>query len=190
MKRRRLVLIGFIVVAAVQLYVPFSMIWEREEIIDAGRLYKFRSAPIDPADPLRGRYVVLSYQDNYVEIPGDSIFFSGQNVYVIIENDASGFAKIVDIKLKKPSSETDFVKAEIASVSYSSDMSSIYVDYPFNRYYMEESKAPLAEELQNEAALDSSSITHVEVQILEGEAAVQGIYIDGVSIEELLTDPN
>jgi len=189
MKNKRLILILFILVATAQLYVPISMIMESEEIVDEGRVYKFRTRPIDPVDPLRGRYVVLNFQNNYIEIPGDSIYYEGQDIFVILKKDASGFMDIDHLVQEKPIGDIDFVNAKVGSLIYRNNTSKIHVIYPFNRYYMEEFKAPLAEEIQNDAARDSTTVTYVEVKVKEGRAVIQDIIVDGISIDDLVMDP-
>lgn len=189
MDRKHLILILFILVASAQLYVPTSMIMESVEIVDEGMVYKFRTMPIDPVDPLRGRYIVLNFQNNYIEVPGDSIYHGGQDVYIILKKDQAGFMDIDQIALEMPPDRYDFVIAEIERISYKDDTSRIHVNYPFSRYYMEEFKAPAAEEIQIESARDSNAVTYVEVKVKDGKAVIQNIFVDGISINELVTDP-
>ena len=54
----KLRLIIFLVVALAQISVPASMIWKRQRTLREGRLWKFRTAPVDPVDAMRGRYLV------------------------------------------------------------------------------------------------------------------------------------
>lgn len=54
MTNKKTLLSVFILVAIVQLYVPAKMILDREDILDTGKEYKFKTEPIDPNDPFRG----------------------------------------------------------------------------------------------------------------------------------------
>lgn len=71
MNKKKILLLSFFLVAVVQLYVPSKMIWDREEVLRTGTEYKFRTAPIDPTDPFRGKYITLRFDDNTVDIPGE-----------------------------------------------------------------------------------------------------------------------
>ena len=55
MIKMKILLSVFILVALVQLFVPAKMILDREDILDMGKEYKFKTEPIDPNDPFRGK---------------------------------------------------------------------------------------------------------------------------------------
>ena len=59
MKSLRLLL--FLVVGLAQLAVPASVVWKRTQTLKEGRVWKFRTAPVDPEDAFRGRYVSLQF---------------------------------------------------------------------------------------------------------------------------------
>ena len=67
MKTLRIVI--FIVVAMVQFSVPASVVWKRERTLKHGRVWKFRTAPVDPIDAIRGRYVRLRFAAE--EVPAE-----------------------------------------------------------------------------------------------------------------------
>ena len=117
------------------------MILDREDILEHGKAYKFRTQPVDPNDPMRGKYITLGFVDDFIEIQGDSSFLGAHEIFVIVEENDLGFAIIENIGLNEPSDDTDFVKAKISQVSYYEDTANIYIQYPFDRYYMEEFKA-------------------------------------------------
>ncbi len=45
-----------------------SLIAKHERVLREGTVHRFRTRPIDPADPFQGRYVQLVYERDY--IPG------------------------------------------------------------------------------------------------------------------------
>jgi uncharacterized membrane-anchored protein len=186
MRYKPLILSLFFLVALAQLYIPASMILDREEVIEEGKVYKFKTRPIDPADPLRGRYLILGYEDDYVAVPGDTSLYAGQDIYVVLKEDEQGFMNIADLAKAKPSGSNAFVKAQINRVNYRDDTSHVYIQYPFDRYYMEEFKAPLAEEVQNLSARDSGSISYALVKVKDGEAVLTDVLVDGISIHKLI----
>ncbi len=80
---------AFVLHAAVML----SMIVRREVTLSRGELFRFRTAPVDPHDAFRGKYVSVDVQGagpftNRVE------FRRGQRLYGALEVDQSGIASI------------------------------------------------------------------------------------------------
>ena len=61
-KKTQIVL--FVLVALAQLYVPAKMIWDQEDVLKNGSEYKFKTDPVDPNDPFRGKYITLSFDNN------------------------------------------------------------------------------------------------------------------------------
>lgn len=65
----KLKIILLIVLFAIQLAIPGYMIFEQNQILTEGTAYKFKTRPIDPYDPFRGRYVTLAFEANQEVIP-------------------------------------------------------------------------------------------------------------------------
>ncbi|MCG8310671.1 MAG: GDYXXLXY domain-containing protein [Cytophagales bacterium] len=186
MKNKSVLLGLFILVAVAQIYVPASMIMEREDVLKKGKLWKFKTRPIDPNDPMRGKYITLAYENNVYKIPGDSTFFSGQEVFVVLKEDENGYSTIDKVEIDRPPADAEYVKAEIWYVNYYEDTARISIRYPFDRFYMEEYKAPEAERLYNEFSRDSTTVTYAVVKIKDGEAVLEDVVVDGVSIAEII----
>jgi uncharacterized membrane-anchored protein len=176
----------FLIVSAVQLYVPASMIFGREKVLAQGAAYKFRIAPVDPNDPMRGKYMVLSFEDNFIDLSEDSELAPGDPIFVHLSKDSDGFARINGLSIDRPTEVGDFLLASVGTVINNEGSKRIYVDYPFDRYYVQEYKAPKAEKLYRERSRNNGNISWALVRILEGEAALEDVMIDGVSIQELL----
>lgn len=51
-----------VLLCVIQLAVPAFMIVRREHALSMGRAFKFRTAPVDPYDAYRGRYVALNFE--------------------------------------------------------------------------------------------------------------------------------
>ncbi len=189
MNNKYFLLIIFVFVAAAQIYVPASMILEREDILTTGKTFKFKTAPVDPNDPMRGKYITLSFDANSFKTYGEQQFNQGENVFVHLKDDLEGFVEIENISAENPGKEIDFVKAEIWYINYNNDTSDISISYPFDRYYMEESKALKAETMYAESLSDSTTTTYAVVKIKDGEAVLEDVMIDGISIKELVGSP-
>lgn len=185
MDNKMLVLPAFILMALAQLYVPASMIMDREEVLATGTEYKFKTAPIDPNDPFRGKYITLDYADNTVTVPTEDGWTIGESVYVLLEKGPDGYARAVSVSKKKPDSDNGFVEAKVLYTT-SDGRNELTVEYPFDRLYMEESKASEAESVYRETQVDSGQVAYALVSVLDGDAVLKDIYLDGVSIREIV----
>ena len=183
--KKKILLPAFIIMALLQLYVPAKMISGKENVLAEGNEFMFKTAPIDPSDPFRGKYIVLSFEENTAQVANAEDWNSGDPVYVSLTKNEEGFAKILTISKDEPLETPDYVKANI-QYTVSDSISHIMVEYPFDRYYMEESKAPQAEIAYNESARDSTQITYALVSVKNGDAVLQGVFINGVPIREII----
>lgn len=185
MTNKKILLSVFILVALVQLYAPAKMILDREDILNTGKEYKFKTEPIDPSDPFRGKYITLRYKEDTIGIQNEADWLRGETIYVFLTSDNEGFAKIKSVSKENQTIDPDFLKTK---VSYVTDNGSnkLTIDYPFDRYYMEESKAYDAELTYRESQLDSSQIAYALVRIKHGEAVLTDVLINGVPIREIV----
>jgi len=186
MKNKYLLLLAFVFVAAAQIYIPASMIFDSEDILKTGKTYKFITAPVDPNDPFRGRYITLGFDQNIFKIDGETDFIGGEDIFVVLHENEDGFAEIIDLTHEKPGNKMDFVKAKINSISSHKDTTSIFIDYPFNRFYMEENKASIAEEAFIESQRHPGKTTYALVKIKDGNAVLEDVMIDGQSLKEII----
>src|SRR5881409_3754122 len=91
MKMLRILIFG--VVALAQLAVPATMVWQRDQTLKQGRVWKFRTAPVDPVDVIRGRYIALRFAAE--EFAATAKFEAGDNsVYAVLKEGTDGFAQI------------------------------------------------------------------------------------------------
>lgn len=185
MKSKKISLTAFIVVAIIQLAIPAKMIWDKERILETGKEFKFETAPIDPSDPFRGKYIVLQYKENTVQVDSEDPWVEGEKIYVILKTDAKGFAAIDNVSKEKPADNTDFVRAKVQFTS-GVHSKTLGISYPFDRFYMEESKAYDAEQAYLKSQLDSTKTTYALVNIKNGEAVLKDVLIDGTSIAEIV----
>jgi hypothetical protein len=63
-----------------------------------------------------------------------------------------------------------------------SDSAYLNLDFSFNIFYMEESKAGAAETAYFEASRDTNSVAYASVSVLNGEAVISNVYINGVAL--------
>ncbi|NOQ72708.1 MAG: hypothetical protein GQ574_11930 [Crocinitomix sp.] len=154
MSRNKIIFLVFAFVALAQIAVPAMMIFEREHVLNEGREYKFRSAPRDPYDPFRGKYITMQYVSNQTQVSVSEEWESGETVYVQFMEDEDGFAIIESVSKSAPDNTSDYLKTTVQyfdNYDYEEEgTATLSIYYPFDRFYMEESKAFEAEMAYNE----------------------------------------
>ncbi|MEM6346200.1 MAG: GDYXXLXY domain-containing protein [Bacteroidota bacterium] len=174
----------FVLLALVQLYIPANMIWQQQKTITQGKAYRFETAPVDPNDPFRGKYITLRFTaEDYSPEDWDAIPSRGK-INVLLGEDENGLAKVIGLQSSEPEAGVDYFKAEIGYKNKSRQIVSLY--FPFDKFYMEESKAYEAELAHRRARRDSSQLTYALVMVRDGETALEDVIIDGVSIKEVV----
>ena len=185
MINKRSLIAVFIIVAIIQLAVPAKMIWDNESTLKSGKEFKFETAPVDPTDPFRGKYITLEFKENSYNIEPGTKWQEGENVYVILNTNSKGFATIKNLSKEKPAEGLDYVKAKIQYIT-GPQLDNVIISYPFDRFYMEEFKAYEAEKAYNETQLNSIKTTYALVNIRQGKAALKDVMIDGISIVDIV----
>ena len=173
------------VAVAAQLAVPAGMIVRRELVLHRGVALRFRTAPVDPYDAFRGRYVALGFDERSALC--EDKFRAHQSIYVRAETGTNGFAHLAEAA-RQPGGTGVWFRA---SANYSTDGKSVTVDLPFDRFYMDEKSAPQAEKLyreinrRNRPAADKRE-TWLQVRVYRGLAVPEELYVDGRPIREAL----
>jgi uncharacterized membrane-anchored protein len=182
MKRIRVLI--FILVALAQLAVPAMLAWERIQTLAHGRVWKFKTAPIDPEDAIRGRYVGLRFAAESFPAPApaksDQIE-AGSTVYVVLKEDANGFAQVDHVSPTELKGD-NVVKAR--SGYSSEDTQKIW--FPFDTYWLTEKSAPAAETAYRENSRRGKENAYVTVRVRDGDAALEQLYIDDKPLAEYL----
>ena len=184
MNSKKIILIAFVLVALVQIYVPAKIILNRSIVLSSGKEFKFKTAPIDPSDPFRGKYINLTFNENTIDIQNKENWTNGENVFVLLTTDNNGFAKIKSVSKAKPLDSRDFLKAKVDYIIY--DGPKLVIEYPFDRFYMEESKAYDAEMTYRRSSRDTSLVTYALVNIKNGESVLKDVMINGIPIREIV----
>lgn len=186
MKHKFIIATVFVIMVVAQLFIPAQMILERENVLNTGHSFKFKTAPVDPYDPFRGKYVTLNYSETnfYVD---DSTWNGQGKAYVLIKEDDEGFASISDVVREEPSETQDFIYCDIRYNTWN-EPHYISVEYPFDRFYMEESKAQEAETFVRQFAIDSNEVTYAMVSIKDGQAVIKDVYIGDKPIKDYVID--
>lgn len=176
--KRNLLLLLLLIFA--QLFVPGKMIYDHEAILNSGKVFKFKTAPVDPSDPVRGKYITLQFEANRFYTTRNAAWYSNQEVFATLDVDKDGFAKIANVSSSQPESG-DYIKTNI-DYYQNSDSAFIALNFPFTKFYMEESKAAPAEKAYFDAARDTTSVTYAKVSVLNGRAVISNVFIKDVPL--------
>lgn len=179
----RIALVGLAVLA--QLAVPISMIVKHERTLTDGELFRFRTAPVDPVDAFRGRYVALALEDATAPaLPGVSLL-SRQRVYALLGTGDDGFARVTELALERPERGA-FIEARV--YYQDPDTGRVHLHMPLDRYYMPEDLAPRAESVYRQRGGADDSF--IAVRVRDGFSVIEDLYVAGQPIRELLAaDP-
>jgi uncharacterized membrane-anchored protein len=174
MKTLRLIL--FILVALAQLAVPGSLIWKRERTLRHGSVWRFRTAPVDPVDVFRGRYLALQFEEEAREIAPPANASDQQAVYVTLRRVPEGFAEIDQVTIAPPRGD-DFIEAQLHGKM---------VSLPFDKYWVTERDAPAADAAYRAASRPDKRSAYVTVRVFRGDAALEQLYLDDLPLREYL----
>lgn len=170
----------FFLVCLVQLAAPASMIWKQERALAHGQPFKIHTAPVDPYDAFRGKYVALNFREGLPKLPANIPPSFRGKVYAPVIVGEDGFARFGEAALSPPQS------GPYLTLSVESGYPGQDLRLPFDRYYMEETKAPAAEAAYSKATRDKDA--YVVVRILDGDWAVENLFVGGKPITDALRE--
>jgi uncharacterized membrane-anchored protein len=176
------IVVLFVIMVAVQWSVPISMIYQRESTRMQGKLFRFETTPIDPSDPFRGKYVTLNFviatfKNNFADVT------DGMEVFVTVASDSNGVAQIINLSKSPPTNSADFFKATVESYNNNT----ISLTFPFERFYLEESKAADVENIYNQNNRDNKrKPAYAEVYVFNGNVYLSDVKIEGKSVVDMV----
>ena len=181
----------FVLAALAQLAFPAALIARYESTLRLGAAYRMKTAPVDPVDVFRGRYVTLSFDVPPAPWRGSGPPASGSEVYALLDVGPDGFGRVREVAADKPA-RGDWLTVK-ASPEYRYEAGetrftgNVSVTLPFDRFYMDETKAADAERRYREAnrAADPSAGAPVEswalVRVRGGAGVLEDLVIGGTS---------
>ncbi|HUH28355.1 GDYXXLXY domain-containing protein [Gelidibacter sp.] len=171
----------FLVVVVAQIFVPAQLIFDQNKVLSKGVPYKFKTQPVDPSDPFKGKYIRLNFEANTAPSK-DSTWSFGTPIYVGLGTDSLGFAK-VDAISRELVEDSNFIKAKVDWYDLQDKI--VHFSFPFDTFYMNETKAYDAELAYFEAQRDSlPNNTYAVVYVLHGKAVLDNVFINHVPIAE------
>ena len=178
MKNLRLIL--FFVVGLAQLAVPASVVWKRTRTLQEGRVWKFRTAPVDPEDALRGRYVSLQFAAE--DYPANQQMNEDAG-YATLKEGPEGFAEVENLSATPVEMSGDNVLKVKVRGWYNNLQ---HLEFPFDRYWVSEKLAPAAEAAYFANSTRKKMNAYVTVRVRRNDAAFEELYIDIRPLKEYL----
>lgn len=169
----------FVLVALAQLSVPGLVAWGRHQTLKHGRVWKLKTAPIDPEDAVRGRYVMLSFAAE--EFPQPHALLTSVPVYALLKESSDGFAEIDQISAT-PVRGDNVIK--VKPLNFWSGKQ--HVAFPFDRFWLTEKIASEAETAYRENSRRGKENAYVTVRVRNGDAALEQLYIDNQPLADYL----
>lgn len=186
---KKLILPAFALMVLAQWMVPVKMILDSEAVLTNGTGYKFRTEPIDPSDPFRGKYVTLRFNAERFETDTLYKYDEGQEVYALLGRDSAGYARIDRLYPDLPANlDYDILKTTIGYVWINHGKQMINLNFSFDRFYMEESKASDAERIYWNAQRDSTQVAYAVVKIRNGQGIIENVMINDRPILEIVRE--
>ncbi len=181
MSRTRILALVFLLIALVQIALPAGRIRLYERTLRDGKAFKFRTAPVDPYDAFRGRYVALRFEAGDAAWSEKEPAGHDQTIFALVEIGADGFARFVSASPNPPASG-DYLKAKSG---YGSNDKQVQVQVPFDRFYMEEKLAPEAERVYREhSANRSERDAYAIVRIRDGLGVIEQVFVGDKPLSE------
>lgn len=179
-----------------------TIIIRRELTLRSGEVCRFETAPVDPFDAFRGQYVQLSYKALSSGVLSDRSFTAKTWCYLLLTTDTNGYQIVSSITDSKPTSGTfirtrvrysyeDHIEKPTPDNKYHREPTGkwkVYLNLPFDRYYMPEKLAPQAETAYRAANRVSRKEKQAvaRVRIWRGMVVIEDIEIDGKPIREVI----
>ncbi|MFW6413921.1 MAG: GDYXXLXY domain-containing protein [Verrucomicrobiota bacterium] len=180
--KKKMAIATFACIAVIQVLTPLSMIYKREATLNRGRQFKFDTAPVDPYDAFRGRYVALRIAAEREPLKVENgRELQGRKVHVSIKGREDGFAELTGVSEDAPAHD-NYIDCRVTRASGSK----VYVNLPFDRYYMDEYEAPAAERAYWRSSGDTDREAYVTVRVRSGFAVLEELYIQDLPISEFL----
>ncbi|NLV39657.1 MAG: GDYXXLXY domain-containing protein [Candidatus Hydrogenedentes bacterium] len=184
MKTLKLVLLGALALA--QLAVPARMFLDQHAVLTRGERLKIRCAPLDPVNPFMGRYVQLNLSAE-VAAPGTRPARTGEmhDAWVTYTLDEEGFVNPTALHWVRPKDTPSLKVRTWGRV----DEGKTTFSYPFDRYYMNEKRAPEVDRLLMRGRFSALTVpAHVTVRVLGDTAVLEELFLDDKPVLEYLRE--
>lgn len=155
--------------------------------ISKGTEIKFQCRIYDPYDLIKGRYIQLSFEQETQSVSKFKNYDAEKKnlrrrettIYCIVKEDDG---EIIELRTTRPQGGLFFT----ALLDRYND-NWIYLTFPFNKYYMQENYAPIAESIIREKGRDDNTFATVSID-RRGNTRIVRMEIGGELLEDLVTE--
>ncbi|NND33678.1 MAG: GDYXXLXY domain-containing protein [Saprospiraceae bacterium] len=182
---KKIAIYGLVLLCFIQIYVAARMIYAYENVLTTGTSFKLRIAPVDPTDPFRGKYITLRFRDNTLKVAKASDWPQGSRAYVTFVEDSLGFARADDIFAQPLPGREDYLEIMIENIIDHPDEQLVYLAFPFDRFYLEESRAAEAERLYQEALASGMTEAYAHILVKNGHGTLADVIVGDKSVKNL-----
>lgn len=186
MKSKKIQIIFLTALFLGQLFILGNMAYQHDQIASSGEQLKFRIRPVDPHDPFRGKYITLDFEDDSSPIQWNESLFSNGKTFVQFEVAEDGYARIAHIQ-GHAFANGPYLELPTESIR-KRYKGNVYVDFPFDRFYMEESKAPRAERELRANPQNEELESYALVAFKNGKAVLLDVVVGEKSIKDFVQD--
>ena len=188
-----------LIVAFLQLLAVGERIYRYESVLSHGKRFLFKTAPVDPYDLFRGRYVAVSQENLKIPIEeGRAEDFPYRSVaWAQLAVGPDGFARFASISRERTGGDEVKVRVAWAGQDSESHFAAlgpnlerprkpgyfVNIEPPFDRYYMNEKSAPKAESAYRRASRDNACLA---VRVADGVGVIEELLIDGMPVRQWL----
>ena len=177
--------IVFAMAALAQWVVPLFGVWQHEQVVARGVTVKIQCLAPDPYDPLRGRYLAVRPQETNVAAPPGLPSDEAVPVWATLALGEDGLATIESLSLEPVAGPT-VIRLIARLTPCRDDKDKAWVQWPFDRLYVNERIAPEADAIMAQRLRDEKTVVVGEVRLLDGRAVLTDILVDGIPIRELV----
>jgi hypothetical protein len=170
----------FALAVAAQWLVPLAGVWRQERVLARGATVRIECAAPDPSDPLRGRYLAVQPTETRAPAPPGMPRRRVVHVWATLAVGGDGLARIESLAVEPVRGPTVIrLVARRAWENGGQESAEVALDWPIDRFYLNEQLAPGADKLV------AGKTTVAELRLLDGRAVLADILLDGVSVREL-----
>lgn len=174
----------FTLAAVAQWLVPLAGVWQHERVITRGAPVRIRCTAPDPFDPFRGRYLAVRPEQESVASPAGMPERGSMPVWAELVPGADGLARIESLSLA-PLRGPHVIRLMASRRLLRRDADEARLEWPFDRFYVNERLAPDADALVAER-FRSGVRPVAEIRLLDGRAVLVDVLLDGTSISEVV----
>ena len=189
----------YILAVCAALAYPVKKILSFEYPAVPPKLYLFETEIRDPYDPMRGRYVQLNFKQNQVRLPDKNTrlmeWRSDNKCFAVLEKNPDGTTRIADLvtDVKQVPEGKNFLRVRYSYFQMDYDQKKHIqmstglhiIQFPFDRFYLNESLAPEAERVVRENTRKGKAYARIKVYE-NGNFAMDDLIVDGQPILERL----